>query len=80
MKQETVPDPRFASAEALCIRHWNEYRASDPELARIDLALAHANRLLVTEYRGSHLYAEALKQWHFYRDARKRILESRFPK
>jgi hypothetical protein len=77
---EEKSDPKFDSAERLCALHWSEFLAEDPEMARIELRIAVAAKLITREYRGSQIHAEALKQWHFYREAKRELLEKRYAK
>jgi hypothetical protein len=74
------PDPRFAFAEKLSAHHWDEFLKDDPELGRIELKIARAARMLSTEYLGSIQHAEALKEWHYFRERRKEILDKRYPR
>lgn len=56
---------------------WEQAHIADPELARLDLGIARAARLLVREHEGSPQYAEALREDRQLRDRRYKLLAAR---
>jgi hypothetical protein len=68
---------RSASHEAACqaaeqrnIRHWEELRATDPELHQIELSIAQCGRILASDDPSTPQYAEAIQLDRRYRDRR----------
>lgn len=60
----------FQAAEKFAARTWHEFETTDPELARLDLTIARAGRILARDHEGSPQYAEALQDDRRARDRR----------
>lgn len=67
----------FASAVHESVYHWDEFLRQDPELAKLELAIAHCARILATERFSSPQYAQALAEDRRLRDQRYRLYQAR---
>lgn len=65
------------SADERNLRNWEDLRARDPELWKVELGIAHCARILVTEDDRSPQYAEALRLDRQYRDQRLALMTHR---
>lgn len=70
-------EAEFKACEERCARNWDERMRVDPELTRIELAVAKTDRMLASEYQGSPIYAQALDENRRYRDQLRAFLERR---
>lgn len=70
-------DAAFAAAEAFNRRTWDEFLRVDPEMARIELQIAKAGRILARDFEGSPQYAEAVTHDRYARNARVTLMRVR---
>lgn len=66
-----------AAAEAMNRRNWDAFLRDDPELARIELRIAVAGRILARDHEGSPQYAEAVTHDRNAREARNALWRNR---
>lgn len=67
----------FARMVGQSVRAWEQFMREDQELARLELAIAHAARILVTEHPSSPQYAQALSEDRKLRDRRYELWQTR---
>lgn len=70
-------EAEFKACEERCARKWDERMRKDPELTRLELAIAKTDRLLASDYIGSPAYAAALDENRSFRNQLKELLEAR---
>lgn len=70
-------DAAFAAAEAFNRRTWDEFLRIDPEMARIELQIAKASRILARDFEGSAQYAETVTHDRNARNARVTLWRNR---
>jgi hypothetical protein len=70
-------DYRFDEALRYNQQCWQEHFKEDPELAKLDMAIARGERVMATTFYGSQIYAEARKQFDWYRNQRRELLRRR---
>jgi hypothetical protein len=61
-------EAEFKACEQACARNWDDRLRVDPELTRMELAIAKTDRVLASEHQGSPIYATALDENRMYRN------------
>lgn len=72
LTEKDSPAGKAAIAHAVHtnVANWNELLRKDPELAKLEIGIAHCARILVTEGVGSPQFAQALAEDRVLRDRR----------
>ena len=77
----SVPLPareaEFKAGEERCTRNWDERLRKDPELTRIELAIAKTDRIIATVHESSPIYATAFDENWRYRQELQALREDR---
>lgn len=66
-EQNAAAHAVFAAAEERCMRNLEVLKRSDPENWKREVQLRKLDRILATEWEGSPIYAQALKEWRALR-------------